>query len=642
MSLSRRFRWVYCQLQELKKSKSTRPKSVKAALLALPATLDETYQRMLNSIDEYDRPYALTLLRWLAYAQSPPSLDELAEASIIEPAGDTGSGGVVDIEDRGGWGDTLEILAGLVIVEGASEGEIDNEIIRSDAPDDSKDYRSVMHDSQWIEKDTKVRLAHFSVKEYLESPRILASDAKYFYLDPAKEHRFLTQSCLVYLMHYSDSSHKTSTRQDLAAFPLLEYAAKRWGYHASLQQWSRSTRDLLSILTSEVRKRDWLLVHDPDQLWERPFQIHTRSTGTALYYASLLGLETSVQELLIAGADTNAQGGRCGNALQAASERGHEKVVQMLIDAGADVNAQGGYYGNALYAASERGYKKVVQMLIDAGPDVNAQGGFCGNALQAASSGGHETVVQMLIDAGPDVNAEGGCYGNALQAASERGHETVVQMLIDAGADVNAQGGYYGNALYAASERGYKKVVQMLIDAGPDVNAQGGFCGNALQAASSGGHETVVQMLIDAGADVNAQGGYYSNALCTALERGRGHEKVVQMLIDAGPDVNTQGGFCSNALQAASSGGHETVVQMLIDAGADVNTQGGYYSNALCTASERGHEKVVQMLIDAGADVNAQEGYYSNALQAASSRGHERVVQMLMDAGADVRRGDLG
>ena len=566
-----RFRWVYCQLQELRKSKSTKPKSVKAALLALPATLDETYQRMLNNIKEDDRPYALTLLRWLAYAQSPPSLDELAEASIIDLTGDTGSGGVVDIEDRGGWGDTLEILAGLVIIEGASKGETGNEIIRSDAPDDSKDYRSVMHDSQWIKKDTKVRLAHFSVKEYLESPRILASDAKYFHLEPAKEHRFLTQSCLVYLMHYSDSSYKTSTRQDLAEFPLLEYAAKRWGYHASLQQWSSSTREL-SVLTSEVRKRDWLLVHDPDQLWVRPFEIHTRSIGTALYCAGLLGLETLVQELLIAGADTNAQGGRCGNALQVASERGDEKVVQILMDAGADVNAQGGLYGNALQAASERGDEKVVQMLMDAGADVNAQGGF---------------------------------YSNALYAASARGHEKVVQMLMDAGADVNAQGGFYSNALYAASARGHEKVVQMLMDAGADVNAQGGFYGNALQAASFGGDEKVVQMLMDAGADVNAQGGDYGNALQAALARG--HEKVVQMLMDAGADVNAQGGFYGNALQAASFGGDEKVVQMLMDAGADVNAQGGDYGNALQAALARGHEKVVQMLMDAGADVNAQE-----------------------------------
>ena len=50
----------------------------------LPATLDETYERMLTGIDEIFRDEALTLLRWLAYAQTPPTLMELAEASIID------------------------------------------------------------------------------------------------------------------------------------------------------------------------------------------------------------------------------------------------------------------------------------------------------------------------------------------------------------------------------------------------------------------------------------------------------------------------------------------------------------------------------------------------------------------------------
>ncbi|KAK3618640.1 hypothetical protein LTR22_026304 [Elasticomyces elasticus] len=64
------FRWVYCQLQMLKEIKGSRPSSVQAALRALPKDLDETYERMLDKLIEDDRPYALTLLRWLVYAQS--------------------------------------------------------------------------------------------------------------------------------------------------------------------------------------------------------------------------------------------------------------------------------------------------------------------------------------------------------------------------------------------------------------------------------------------------------------------------------------------------------------------------------------------------------------------------------------------
>ncbi|OQN98003.1 hypothetical protein B0A48_16308 [Cryoendolithus antarcticus] len=557
------FRWVYCQLEQLKMFKSTRLSSLRAALHALPKTLDGTYERMLDNINEADRSYAFTLLRWLAYAQSPLSLLELAEASIIDTTDTLGVDGSVDTDDRGDWADTLNILAGFVTIDGVQEEENDHVI-------DSDGDFNVKRASRQIEEGTRVRLAHFSVKEYLESSRILESNVKYFQLDPFKEHRYLTHSCLVYLTHYSASSLKTSTEEDLEAFPLLVYAAKTWPHYAFLQQCSSSTREV-AFLDSVARKRDWLQIYDPDRSWKQPFENSKLEVATALYYASLLGLKAIVQELLNGRADVNAQGGHYGNALQAASVTGHEKVVQVLIDAGADVNTQDeGHYSNA---------------------------------LQAASFGGHEKVVQMLIYTGADINAPGGKFDNALYAASSEGHEKVVQMLIDAGADVNAQNGeYYDNALQAASEQGYEKVVQMLMDAGADVNAQDeGRYGNALQAASLGGHEKVVQMLIDAGADFNARGGYHDSTALQEASLG-GKAKVVQMLMDAGADVNAQGGHYGNALQAASFGGHEKVVQMLIDAGADLKDQGEYYGSALEAAAGQGHVKVVRMLMDAGAD----------------------------------------
>ena len=84
--------------------------TIKKALLALPSTLDETYERMLCGIEDMYRDEALTIFRWLVYARSPPSIGELAEAAIIEPRGD----GVVDIDSRGAVEDLLGILAGLI------------------------------------------------------------------------------------------------------------------------------------------------------------------------------------------------------------------------------------------------------------------------------------------------------------------------------------------------------------------------------------------------------------------------------------------------------------------------------------------------------------------------------------------------
>lgn len=189
-------------------------------LLGLPKDLYGTYERMLGKILEHDRPYALTLLRWLTYAQSPMCLEELAEASIIDPTDDANAHGFVDFEDRGCWEDILEILEGFIILERVDRDDMDDDAMNFQAAGLNRSDTGRTTSCR-VGKHARVKLAHFSVKEYLESQRPFASEAKGFHFDPAEEHSHLMQSCIVYLAHYGDSSEKTSTTQDLAAFPLL-------------------------------------------------------------------------------------------------------------------------------------------------------------------------------------------------------------------------------------------------------------------------------------------------------------------------------------------------------------------------------------------------------------------------------------
>jgi ankyrin repeat domain-containing protein 50 len=353
-----------------------------------------------------------------------------------------------------------------------------------------------------------VRIAHFSVQEYLESDRIKLHR---FALESASAHAQIAQICLVYLQEPGLSS-RTLDQTKLEEFPLAHFAAMFWYHHYknSIGATSRLDGLILRLFQQQDSFYTWVKLDNMETPWlaQGGFSLTLSQIASPVYYASLLGLDGVLHKLIKIRQEhasdgralVNAQGGFYGNVLQAASWGGHEKVVQILMNAGADVHAQGGYYGNALQAASRGGHEKVIQILMAAGADVHVQGGKYGNALQAASRGGHEKVVQMLIDAGADVNAQGGRFGNALQAASWKCDEKMVQILIDAGADVHAQGGYYGNALQAVSVRGHEKVMQMLMNAGADVHAQGGYYGNALQAASEKGHEKVVQTLIDAGA----------------------------------------------------------------------------------------------------------------------------------------------
>ncbi|WPH03584.1 Hypothetical protein R9X50_00646600 [Acrodontium crateriforme] len=627
------FRLAYYQLLELKKLGSTKPKHVEEALLNLPADLEEAYERMLTAINKTVRPDAITLLRWLAYAQSPPSLGELAEATIIDLSGE----GTVDTDGRGHVEDTLHILAGFVTIN-----DIDNIIEQSGTNFESdllefKQGDSIITLGQQIGSRTKVKLAHASVKEFLEGKRILEGTAKDFHFNCATEHKFLADCCVVYIMHYSNSALKISSTEDRAALPLLDYATRSWFYHSRLHECQEVRRETL-LLKTERARRDWLLLytpHDPDEFLSKFYSSSMQlEIESDLYYASVLGLDRVATSLIKQGAQMNIQGGHYGNALQAASQGGYERIVEMLIKEKANVNAQGGYFGNALQAASHEGYERIVEMLIEQKADVNAPGGQYGSALSASSAQGHEKVVALLLKEEANVNAEGGYYGNALQAASRGGYERIVEMLIKENANVNAQGGPYGNALQAASRGGYERIVEMLINENANVNAEGGYYGNALQAASQGGYERIVEMLIKENANVNAQGGPYGNAL-QAASRG-GYERIVEMLIKENANVNAQGGQYGNALQAASQGGYERIVEMLIKEEANVNAEGGYYGNALQAASRGGYERIVEMLIKENANVNAQGGQYGNALQAASQGGYERIVEMLIKEEANV------
>ena len=405
------------------------------------------------------------------------------------------------------------------------------------------------------EKDTStVRIAHFSVQEYLESELIRNQKAAIFSLIAVEAHDEIAQICLIYMLEPG------LTVTDLDKYPLSKFAACFWYRHYKSTEYQDSKLDNLILQFFKCQRE--LFVHLISSLKTFPtaegfyLASNPKMRQSPVDCASLLGLRWVLGELISAqqekdskqcilpststfrSTDVNSQGGHYSNALQAASYGGHEEVVKLLVEKGADFNAQGGYYGNALHAASFGGHEKVVKLLVEEGADVNAQGGYYGNALHAASSQGHEKIVKLLVEEGADVNAQGGSYGNALQVASFRGHEKIVKLLVEEGADVNAQGGFYGSALEAASFRGHEKIVKLLVEEGADVNAQGGSYGNALQAASFRDHEKIVKLLVEEGADVNAQGGIYDNAL-EAASLG-GYKTVVQLLVKYGANYVTE------------------------------------------------------------------------------------------------------
>ncbi|EAA63168.1 hypothetical protein AN3267.2 [Aspergillus nidulans FGSC A4] len=581
-----KFRYVQCHLIDLKRARNQN--QLEKCLRSLPRDLDETYERILCSIDEDYATDVQRILTVLCVSKRPLKVQELVDAHAI----DLTQPPHLEREGRSyGQEDLIDICRGLVEVVVISENN--------------------------GEKTSVARIAHFSVQEYLQSERVLQQQAKAFAIQKKRANSEMARICLAYLLE-PELAESPLDEKRLSEFPLAHYAALHWYDHFREGSGMESAAEGLILRLFGGRAKSfltWVRLHDLDRQPKKTVDLNraVEDIPTPVYYTALLGLQSTLDALIASVADAttvmgtlNARGGYYGNPLQAASARGHEKIVQILLDHGADVNAQGGKYRNALLAASVEGHGKIVHILLNQGADINAQNGYYGSAFQAALVQGHEKIVQVLLQQVANVNTQDGIYANALRAASARGYEKIVQILLDKRADVNAQGGEYGNALLAASVEGHEKIVQFLLEQGADANTQVEWYGNALQVASSKGHEMVVQILLDYGADINAQSGRYGNALQAASAEG--YERTVHILLDYGANVNAQGGLYGNALQAASSQGHEELVQILLHQGADINAQGGRYSSALQAASAEGFEMVVQILLDQGADVNAQGG----------------------------------
>ena len=524
-----RFRWVECQLRSLQSCPCSED-HLDRLLGSLPQSLDETYERMLCNIDHGLIEDARRILALLCFAPRPLTVRELIDGIAVEIYHSPGLNRKRRLQDSN---DVREICLGFIDIGLGAD------------PTDETYYEK--------ELTSTVRIAHFSVQEYLESDRIRHQKAMKFSLTSVIEHAEIAQICLIYLLDPALSSSEFNETV-LKEYPLARFAATYWYHHykEAVCPDSKLVNLALKLFQRQETFLTWVRLHDIDRPWRTQDQSNL-VFAAPVYYASLLGLDQVLYELIITGQLEsmapistskaskliNAQGGHYGNALQAASAEGHKEVIQQLLEKGAEIKAQGGEFGNALQAASAEGHKEVVQQLLKKGAKINAQGGRYGNALQAASAGGHKQVVEQLLEKGAEVNAQGGHFGNALQAASVNGHKEVVQQLLDKGAKINAQGGIFGNALQAASWKGDEKVVQQLLDKGAKINAQGGQLGNALQAASWRGDEKVMQLLLDKGAKINAQGGHFGNALQAASAEG--HKEVVQQLLEKGAKISAQG-----------------------------------------------------------------------------------------------------
>ncbi|KAF7981785.1 hypothetical protein HWV62_31871 [Athelia sp. TMB] len=648
------FRWVALQIDDLQRCFSIR--DVKQQLERLPQNLEETYERILARSER--RSEVLQILQWLAFSIRALSIEEIADVVSIDLHAENGPSYDPDLK-YGNPMVLLTICSGLVAL--------------ADAPADGYTWKSDPS------VRTIVKLAHFSVKEYLLSAQIGAGNGAFFGINERLSHSIITQTCLAYLLNFDklDSINEENYR----SFPLAPYAAEFWIVHHRLIGHSTppAVQDLVLKLLDSGQSHALLnsiRLYNSERPWDpRNLQITTENIPHPLNYASTLGLPSVVEYHLNNGIHPDGIGGNLGTPLNAASYAGHIEVARLLLNRGADVNlvanirfftifghhvhdpvaalqlaARQGHIDMVrllldfgaqctdsapLFDAIRLGYIEIVQLLLQRGADpsaVDIQHGE--DALELASSKGQTTIVKLLLEHGASVNTQNDTDHPALAIASYQCHIDIVALLLEHGADVHARTDLGYTALELACSNGAIDIARMLLEHGADANTPDSQKDTPLSCASRRGHIQIVKLLLEHGADVNSQNVQGLSALIEASSRC--HTEIVALLLEHGADVKARTNRGYTALESVCSGGAIDIARMLLDHGADINNRDSHNNTPLSWASWGGQLEIVKLLLERGAYIAARDDDGDTPLLCATLGGYSKTVKVLLEQGADV------
>lgn len=514
-----RFRWVSCQLDSLRKC--LRPGTVRKTLNTLPSTLDETYERILLNIDDQYKQEAQVALTWLVASRCVLTVGELAEAISIE----IDSKDPFDPANRLFEPSTIcDVLSGLV---------------------------SPIQSNQNV-RLAKIRLAHFSVEEYLVSDRLAESRASHFHIPFIISHIKLAAASLIYLQWAKDFVKEEIGRQILSVsdivtgdlheeVPLLGYACDFWCSHVRIceghlpEREIRLVKDFLEcqerISIFEIRtygeldnnadegchsSRQKLLTRNPFNSKER-MRAEPDFIASPLYHAARLGLVDLVTALLEEIGRThvslqslafpqpmhqNTTPGTFGDELRVACFYGRREIVEILLNAGADVAAVGGAFITAMGACmqSETPNPDIIQMLLESvdilHPDVEWNVGW---VLRWAAIEGHLDVISTLMSKVDCVQPSTYSWTQDYFRSHDWKHRILPRYRRK---DIEGTESYpkHGTAPYEAASGGHYEILSLLISNWSDIDEVDYEGRTSLYWAVFNGHTETVRLLLQNGA----------------------------------------------------------------------------------------------------------------------------------------------
>ena len=471
-----RFRWVFCQLNALH---GCFPPNLHRFLNELPSTLDETYYRILKRIDKAQWDDAHRLLQCLTVAARPLRVEELVELLAFDCR--ASSSGTVPKLENWRWNDheeaVLSTCSSLIAIIRSGNSRV-------------------------------VQFSHFSVKEYLTSPRLAQSpcvDVSRFHIDFEAAHTMMAQACLATLLRPDEDDENSDTKRS----PLVKYAAQHWVDHAQFENVSSRVRGGMDNLfdSSKPHFAAWLRVHDIDEDWSSFSDPYWHLSGAPLYYAAFCGFYDLAERLITKYPDqVNARGGRILAPLPAALYKKHFRVANLLHNHGANVDCRGWFESTPLHPASIDGSVDIVRWLLNHGADANIQNNGGYTPLHDAASYAPIECVQVLLDHNANTNLQLDANGQTplyLVIDRRRGEDVtldVARRLLEHGADPNLYKDIYSSPLHEASYSGQLEVARLLLNYGAKVDAKDFRGRTPFQVAASKRYHEITKLLLEHGA----------------------------------------------------------------------------------------------------------------------------------------------
>jgi hypothetical protein len=436
-----RFRWVFCQLDRLRRCLSPR---IRQALDELPETLDETYERTLLDIDKDNWAYAHRLFQCIVVARRPLRVEELAEFLAFK----SGEGGSLTFQED--W-----------------------------RPEDPRDTVlstcSSLITVVIVDDSAVIQFSHFSVKEYLTSTRIAEGRVSRYSIPLEPAHLFVTQACLSFLLQLD--SHVT--KEHIEDSPLALYAGQYWTDHAEFGDVSSHAEDMIKRVFDPKSHHfaQWVWIYDTIGSQSLVSDAPRTPGSTPLRHAARHDFHRVAEWLISSCSQGVNESCKSTHAfefekwapLHFASWFGHPTVTRVLLEHGADVNLKSRMGETPLRLLSENGRNlELAQLLLEHGADPHLRSRSGMDSLYMALSKGHLGLAQLLLKHGADPNARDVDGQTLLHVSSQKKDRKVAMELMKLDVDINSRDNQGRTPLQVALENGSEKVAQPLLEHGAE------------------------------------------------------------------------------------------------------------------------------------------------------------------------------